>query len=163
MNRGEIYYIAKREDAYTDRLPQYSNIIEPGRPAIIVSNSSLNNSNNVVTVVYLTSKPKAKNPAYFSIVCKGHTSTVLCDQIITIDKSRVGGYIKTLDENELAQLNAALAYTLELSSENTIGPEEQRVQNEIVQNYSKLLQENKSLVEQLNAYKTVLKTIGGSI
>lgn len=163
MNRGEIYYIAKREDAYKPSSQFHSNVIEPGRPAIIVSNSSLNNSNNTVTVVYLTSKPKLENPAYFTVVCKGNTSTVLCDQIITIDKSRVGSYITTLNAKEMESLNAALAYTLELNTGTAAGPEEQQIQNEIVEKYAQLVSENKSLIEQLNAYRLVLKTIGKDV
>lgn len=109
MNKGEIYYISK--SALDDR---DSYVITPGRPAIIVSAGNINSIQNTVCVVYMTSKPKQESPAHFVMRCKGVTSTVLCEEIITIDKSRVGKYIDSLTEFEMAKLDDCLRHVLDI-------------------------------------------------
>lgn len=109
MNKGEIYYISK--SALDDR---DSYVITPGRPAIIVSAGNINSIQNTVCIVYMTSKPKQESPAHFVMRCKGVTSTVLCEEIVTIDKSRVGKYIDSLTEFEMAKLDDCLRHVLDI-------------------------------------------------
>lgn len=109
MNKGEIYYISK--SALDDR---DSYVITPGRPAIIVSAGNINSIQNTVCIVYMTSKPKQESPAHFVMRCKGVTSTILCEEIVTIDKSRVGKYIDSLTEFEMAKLDDCLRHVLDI-------------------------------------------------
>lgn len=118
MNKGEIYYISK--EAVDDK---NAYVIQPGRPAIIVSTASINSSQNIVSVVFLTSKPKLDSPAHFITRCKGVTGTALCEEIVTIDKSYVGKYVGTLTHSELEKLNECLKYVLDLETTEYIEAE----------------------------------------
>ena len=107
MKRGEIYYISSiyNEEGSEQRA---------GRPAVIVSNDKNNECSGVVEVVYMTTQPKADLPTHvFTRSALAH-STILCEQITTVSKNRVGDYVGTLADNELQILNNALAISLGL-------------------------------------------------
>jgi mRNA-degrading endonuclease toxin of MazEF toxin-antitoxin module len=108
MHKGEIYYVAK--DAPTTS--RY--VIEPGRPAIVISTASVNSIENTVTVIYMTSKPKMSSPSHFVTHCGGVSGTALCETISTVDKSKLGKYIGKLSEHEIEQLNNCLRATFDL-------------------------------------------------
>lgn len=142
MNKGEIYYISK--SALDDR---DSFVITPGRPAIVVSAGNINSIQNTVSIVYLTSKPKQESPAHFVMRCKGVTSTVLCEEIVTIDKSRVGKYIDKLTDSEISKLDSCLRYALDIS------PIEYVEADDITELQTQLAEAN----ARADTYKTLLK------
>ena len=49
---------------------------------------------NTVQVVYLTSQQKPPRPTHIRVVCKV-LSTALCEQLHTVDKSRIGNYVRS--------------------------------------------------------------------
>lgn len=142
MNKGEIYYISK--SALDDR---DSYVITPGRPAIIVSAGNINSIQNTVCIVYMTSKPKQESPAHFVMRCKGVTSTVLCEEIVTIDKSRVGKYIDSLTDFEIAKLDDCLRHVLDICPTGYVEADDiTALQTQIAE-----------LTEKANTYKNLLK------
>jgi mRNA interferase MazF len=141
MNKGEIYYISKSALDNRD-----SFVLAPGRPAIVVSAGNINSIQNTVCIVYLTSKPKQESPAHFVMRCKGVTSTVLCEEIVTIDKSRVGKYIDKLTDAEMSKLDNCLRYALDLSSIEEIE----------VENDAGLQEKITKLEKRVNLYENII-------
>lgn len=97
---GDIHYIDRFETCGSE---QY-----PGRPAVIVSNEAANRHSATVEVVYLTTQPKENLPTHVTIYSTGKKSTVLCEQITTVDISRVKNYVCTVTPGELMQIERAL-------------------------------------------------------
>ena len=141
MNKGEIYYVSK------EAVPANQFVIEPGRPAIVVSTASAGAADNTVTVVYLTSKPKQVSPTHFVTHCGGVTGTALCETISTVDKSKLGKYIGKLSEHETELLNNCLRAMFDL------GENIPYASNEDLKNAQL---EIKKLRKQIEAYKTIL-------
>ena len=107
MKRGDIYYI---KSTYAEQ----GHEIRAGRPAVIVSNDRINEFSGIIEVVYMTTKPKTDQPTHVFTRSAREPSTILCEQITTVSKDRVGDYYGTLAENELQILDNALAISLGL-------------------------------------------------
>ena len=91
------------------------------RPCVIVSNDVCNTFSGTVTVVPLTSKSTKKElPTHFVLESDKYSlrnsSTVLGEQITTIDKKRLGERHRVkLDESDLKKLDKVLRVQLSLS------------------------------------------------
>ena len=107
MKRGDIYYINSTH-------AKQGHEIRAGRPAVIVSNDKNNECSGTVEVVYMTTKPKNDQPTHVFTRSAREPSTILCEQITTVSKDRVGDYYGSLAENELQILDNALAISLGL-------------------------------------------------
>ena len=107
MKRGEIYYIQSnwQETGSEQRA---------GRPAVIVSNDNNNNNSEVVEVVYLTTQPKTDLPTHVLTRSASLPSTILCEQIYSVSTQRLGDYVGRLTEQEVKELDIALAISLGL-------------------------------------------------
>lgn len=106
IKRGDIFYIYKGECIGSEQ--------EGGRPGIVVSNDIGNKYAPVVSVVYLTKKPKNQQATHTVVDCNGTPSTVLCEQIYTISKSKIGDFIARCSEDEMHAVNNALLIALGL-------------------------------------------------
>lgn len=110
--RGEIYYV--RSD--------YSEVgheVWSGRPAIVVSNNDLNQTRSCVEVVYLTTRQKTDSPCHVTIHATGKQSIALCEQISTVDKTRLSFNPPApcvCTKKEMAQIDAALLASLALDA-----------------------------------------------
>lgn len=102
--RGDIFYI--QNTGYSTGSEQNS-----GRPAIVVSNDIGNEHAPVVSVVYLTTQEKNQQPTHVKVVCR-QESTALCEQIYTVSKERIGDFIRTASDEEMRQIDTALAVSL---------------------------------------------------
>lgn len=91
--RGDIFYIKKNDNNRFQGSEQYDE-----RPAIIVSNNKCNEFSPVVEVVYLTTQEKKPLPTHVEVMCRV-PSTALCEQVFSINKGRLSGYIRTCTEN----------------------------------------------------------------
>lgn len=109
IRRGDIFYISGGK-TYAG----YGKQSESGRPAIIVSNDLMNKTADYVEVVYLTTQDKKALPTHCEVVCK-QKSTAMCETIYTINKDRIGDYVKSLTSAELAAVNECLMYSIRLS------------------------------------------------
>lgn len=107
MKRGEIYYIkgTNQEEGSEQR---------GDRPAVIVSNDKNNENSDVVEVVYMTTRPKTDLPTHVLTRSSRKLSTILCEQIYSVSKSRVMEYEGKLTKKELQALDTALAISLGL-------------------------------------------------
>ena len=99
IRRGDIFYISGGK-TYAG----YGRQSDSGRPAIIVSNDAMNKTADYVEVVYLTTQEKKPLPTHCEIICK-QKSTAMCETIYTINKDRVGDYVKSLTAEETAAVN----------------------------------------------------------
>lgn len=101
--RGDIFYICKEHTVGCEQ--------EAGRPAVIVSNDTGNQHASIVMVVYLTTRTKNPLPTHVQLVAKA-LSTALCEQITTVSKDRLGGYIRTCSDREMCYIDEALMRAL---------------------------------------------------
>lgn len=104
--RGEIYYVTQK--------PTTGSEIATGRPAVIVSNQSINKNLNTIEVVFLTTKVKSLAPEHIIIKSSGAIATTICEQISTIDKSRLREYIGMCTPDEMKLIEKAMLYSLGL-------------------------------------------------
>lgn len=109
MNRGDIYYIARtyQENGSEQRA---------NRPAVIVSNNKNNENSGAIEIVYMTTKPKKDLPTHVLIHSVCRPSIVLCEQIHTVSKARVGEKLGTVTDQEMAAIDSALSISLGLSN-----------------------------------------------
>ena len=106
INRGDIFYVNPSETVGSEQ--------RSGRPAIIVSNPLCNEHSPVVEVVYLTCQYKKPMPTHVRIESAGKRSTELCEQISSVDVSRLGDFKGHLTDREMAQVDVALMASLDL-------------------------------------------------
>lgn len=97
-----------------------SSCVQAGnRPAIIVSNDKNNEHSSTVNVVPLTTSTNKKNlPTHVKLEGCGlkRTSTVLAEQVTTIDKRDLGEHIGYLeDEEDFTKLKRALIVQFNLT------------------------------------------------
>lgn len=102
--RGEIYFVSRGATTGSEQ--------QAGRPAIVVSNEMCNIHSPTVEMVYLTSQPKTDLPTHVTIRSTPRQSTALCEQIMTIDASRLQDYIATCTAQEMTLIDAALMISL---------------------------------------------------
>lgn len=123
--RGEIYYVR----------PAISSVGSEqvaGRPAIVVSNDKANLYSPVLEMVYLTTQPKSSLPTHVDIKSVERPSIALCEQIHSVSKSRIGGFIAKCTDAEMAMVDGALCVSLGLELPTTIDPKKVVPQAKIV-------------------------------
>lgn len=107
FTRGDIHYV----DASTT----VGHEQQAGRPAVIVSNNKCNEHSPVLEVVYLTTATKTSLPTHVTIRSAPRVSTVLCEQVHSVDTSRVGDFCGRCTEQELRAIDTALLISLGLN------------------------------------------------
>lgn len=108
MKRGEIYYIKSNysETGYE---------MKGDRPAVIVSNDKNNARSGCLEVVFMTTQPKKNLPTHVLVrEDTARPSTVLCEQITSVDIGRFSDYMGTLTEEEMREVDKALAVSIGL-------------------------------------------------
>ena len=103
VKRGEIYY--------ADLSPVVGSEQSGIRPVLIIQNDRDNNSSPTTIVAAITSsKTKAELPIHvtFTADCLPYESTVLLEQIRTIDKTRLSECIGTLDIVTMKSVDRAI-------------------------------------------------------
>ena len=99
--RGEIYYIENNNAVGCEQ----GGI----RPALIVCNNLGNKHSPVVIAVYFTLQPKKPLPTH--VYVRGH-GTALCEQIFTIDKTRLLHKKGECTSSDMERINKALCISL---------------------------------------------------
>lgn len=84
---------------------------DTGRPAVIVSNNDINESQNMVEVAYLVEKPNESLPTHAKVKCH-LPSTALCEQVVSVSKDRIDGFIRTCTDEEIEKINKGLSISL---------------------------------------------------
>jgi mRNA interferase MazF len=106
--RGDIHWVS-----FPKRDPRGAEI-EKDRPCIIVSHEKANKYRKTVVVVPLTNGSKDAPPIIISIPAGGQDSKAICDEIVAVDKARVGRRYGSLTWQELAYLENSLRSVLGL-------------------------------------------------
>ena len=88
------------------------------RPVVIVSNNIGNHHSTIITVAVLTSRFKKMLPTHVAIP-KGsggliYDSCVMAEQLRSIDKQRLTGYMGSLNEQQMSKIDQAIKIALAL-------------------------------------------------
>jgi mRNA interferase MazF len=105
--RGEVYWVALD--------PALGTEIRKTRPAVVISNDSLNRYGSRVVVLPVTSNVDSLFPGEAQVEIRGNPARVLGDQLRSIDKSRLKSRIGTLSRDEVLDVEQAVRITLALS------------------------------------------------
>ena len=112
IRRGDIFCIKNDDNAVGFEQKKT-------RPAIIVSNNANNRASGVVEIVYLTTSQKHR-PLPTHIRVRGYVPSIaLCEQVVTVDVSRLMERIGSCSYDEMEAVNCGLAVSLGLKSVNS--------------------------------------------
>lgn len=111
IKRGDIYY--------ADLSPVVGSEQGGVRPVLIVQNDMGNRHSPTVIAAAITSqRGKAKLPTHIEVTAQGSglakNSTILLEQIRTIDKKRLKEKMGSLDSQSMEQVNRALSVSFGL-------------------------------------------------
>lgn len=110
--RGEVYFI---------RIPAGTTVaheIRYSRPGVIVSTDALNSDSYTVNVVFLSTAAAERHdiPAdRHPLVTANKLSAAICEQVSTVDVSRLGERICRLTDDEMKSVDSAILHCLGLS------------------------------------------------
>ena len=104
MERGDIYWV--------DLNPTTGSEINKQRPCVLVGATPINQARHTVVVVPLSTSAKERPPITILVSCLGKKVTAVCDQIRTVDKSRLKKMAGTLSEKDLSTLDDGLRQIL---------------------------------------------------
>jgi mRNA interferase MazF len=113
VRRGEIYFADLSDAALGSEQSGF-------RPVLCIQNDCGNHYSPTTVVAAITSKPKKKMPTHIMLPAFRRMeipSVVLCEQIRTIDKSRLRIYVGTLDEISMKGIDRALAVSVGIDHE----------------------------------------------
>ena len=106
MRRGDVWWAALE--------PTIGGEIGKTRPAIIISNDRSNAQNNRVQIVPVTSNTRRVYPSEALVTMDGSLSKAVADQIRTVDKSRLWGFIGRIGDAEMRAVEGAVRLQLGL-------------------------------------------------
>lgn len=109
IKRGDVYY--------ADLSPVVGSEQGGVRPVVIVQNDKGNRYSKTVIVAPISkklSKPPIPTHVIFSVSALSYVSMILCEQLRTIDKSRLGQWICTLDKKTITKIDQAIMVSLAL-------------------------------------------------
>lgn len=106
--------------------PAIGNELWSNRPAVIVSNNVLNARSGVAQIVYLsTATRKRSGPTHVELPAidgSGGTAMALCEQVHTVDASRLTRRLGLVPEDRIRDIDAALALAMSIGrNPNTHG------------------------------------------
>jgi len=84
--------------------PVIGSEIAKTRPAVVVSDNSMNQWLNTVVVCPLTTRLHPRWPSRIQIQLAGQASEIAVDQIRTIDKARIGQALDQLEATAITEL-----------------------------------------------------------
>jgi len=106
MKRGDVYWVNLE--------PTQGSEIKKVRPCVILSATAINQVRKTVIVVPLSTAAKARPPIAIPITSLSKECVAVCDQIRTIDKSRIKNRETTLSINDMKMLENGLLRVLGL-------------------------------------------------
>lgn len=126
------------------------------RPAIVIQNNVGNSNSPTIIIAAITSKPKKYMPTHVENVLVEVPSTILCEQLFTIDKSKIIRKITHLQSKYYDKLNKALMVSIALFPHNNIDTSKIVVNCENLKNYPVItaainhINNIKSLIDEIN-------------
>ena len=109
IRRGDVYY--------ADLSPVVGSEQGGVRPVVVVQNDKGNRYSKTIIVAPISkkmSRPPIPTHVIFSDDSLSYVSMILCEQLRTIDKKRLGQWICTLDEKTLEKINRAIRVSLSI-------------------------------------------------
>ena len=109
IRRGDVYY--------ADLSPVVGSEQGGVRPVVVVQNDKGNRYSKTIIVAPISkkmSKPPIPTHVIFSDDSLSYVSMILCEQLRTIDKKRLGQWICTLDEKTLEKINRAIRVSMSI-------------------------------------------------
>lgn len=109
IRRGDVYY--------ADLSPVVGSEQGGVRPVVVVQNDKGNRYSKTIIVAPISkkmSKPPIPTHVIFSDDSLSYVSMILCEQLRTIDKKRLGQWICTLDDKTLEKINQAIRVSLSI-------------------------------------------------
>lgn len=106
MNRGSVYWVNLN--------PTKGSEINKKRPCVIVSATPINRARNTVIVVPLSTAARPRPPIVISVECLGKHVVAVCDQIRTVDKTRLVESAGNLSAKDMDSLDESLRQVLSL-------------------------------------------------
>lgn len=106
MKRGEIYWVNLN--------PTKGSEINKQRPCVIISATPINQARKTVIVVPLSTAAQERAPIVIKVACLGREVMAICDQIRTVDKSRLIKSAGNLSTQDMAVLEESLRQVLTL-------------------------------------------------
>lgn len=104
VKRGDIYFVVGGAAVGSEQ--------SANRPAVVVSNDIGNRFAPIVEVVYLTTRKKVGLPTHVFIGSAPKPSVALCEQIVTVSKSRLQRRIGRVTQQEINNIDKALRKSL---------------------------------------------------
>lgn len=104
MNRGDVYWV--------NLDPTTGSEIQQQRPCVLVGATPINRARRTVVVVPLSSSARVFPPITISVTCLDKQVTAVCDQIRTVDKSRLKSVVGKLSVHDLHALDDSLRQVL---------------------------------------------------
>ena len=113
MKRGQVYY--------ADLRPVVGSEQGGIRPCLIIQNDMGNTHSPTVIVVPMTRQKKNDLPTHIAVstedYCLDINTTILLEQIRTIDKSRLSSFVGRLSDSTMQKVDEALRISLVLDKE----------------------------------------------
>jgi mRNA interferase MazF len=106
MNRGDVYWV--------DLDPSTGSEINKLRPCVLVGATPINRARHTVVIVPLSTSATARPPITIAVSCLDKQVTAVCDQIRTVDKSRLKNSAGSLSVKDLNALDDGLRQVLSL-------------------------------------------------
>ncbi len=106
MNRGDVYFI--------NFDPAVGEEIQKTRPAVIVSNNSVNTKLQRVQVIPLTSNTQKVYSNEALVIVAGKQGKALASQLTTVSKQRIGKKLGVLNPSEMASIDSAIRWQFDL-------------------------------------------------
>ena len=112
VEKGELYYV----DFGKTRGSEQGGY----RPVVIIQNDIGNATSPTTIVAPLTGQAKRNLPTHVVIDHEGlkTTSTILTEQIQTVDKNRLTHYLGKLNDDQIKEVNKALMISLDMERNN---------------------------------------------
>lgn len=109
IRRGDVYY--------ADLSPVVGSEQGGVRPVVVVQNDKGNKYSKTTIIAPISkkmSRPPIPTHVVFSDNSLSYVSMILCEQLRTIDKKRLGQWICTLDSETIEKINKAVCVSLDL-------------------------------------------------
>lgn len=109
IRRGDVYY--------ADLSPVVGSEQGGVRPVVVVQNDKGNRYSKTIIIAPISkkmSKPPIPTHVVFSDASLSYVSMILCEQLRTIDKKRLGQWICTLDDKTIEKINHAIRVSLNI-------------------------------------------------
>lgn len=110
--------MVKRGDVFYAKLSPVVGSEQGGmRPVVVIQNDKGNKYSNTIIIAPISkkmSKPPIPTHVIFTDAALSYVSMILCEQLRTIDKQRLGQWICTLDEETMEKVDQAIKVSLNL-------------------------------------------------